>query len=286
MVYNVRPNFIGIGVQKCASTWLYRILEDHPDVFVSEPKELDFFSCHFVRGYQWYLEHFKNGIGYKAVGEISPSYFHCPDAPRRIRDFSESINIILTIRDPIERAYSQHLHCVRLGFVSGSDLSFESAVQTNPTYVDQSRYSKHIDNWLRVFSKDQICIFLLEDIKANPVAESQRLYRFLSIDEQHRSRYLKKKANVSQVVRSDRLEKVLRTLGRAGRRLGMRRLVEAVKHSAPVESFRQKNRINLREIVPPMREETVAALREAFEEDVCYVKELLNRDSLPWRHWQ
>ncbi len=280
------PDFIGIGAQKCASTWLYRILEDHPDAFVSEPKELDFFSCYFVRGYQWYLEHFRDAGGHGAVGEISPSYFHCADAPRRVRDFLESVKIILTLRDPIERAYSQHLHSVRLGFVSGSDLSFESAAQANPTYVDQSRYSKHIDNWLGVFPKDQVCILLLEDIKADPVAESRRLYRFLGIDERHRSRFLEKKANPSQDVRMEGLEKLLRTLGRAGRRLGMHRLVEATKHSAPIESLRQKNRKNLRDIVPPMREETVATLRETFDEDVRYVKALLDRDSLPWKHWQ
>ena len=55
-----KPSYIGIGAQKCASTWLHRILAEHPDVSVPEVKELDFFSYRYDHGYQWYERCFQN----------------------------------------------------------------------------------------------------------------------------------------------------------------------------------------------------------------------------------
>jgi len=65
------PTFIGIGAQKCASTWLYEILRDHPQVVLSEPKELDFFSYRYHYGQQWYGRHFSARSEASAMGEIS-----------------------------------------------------------------------------------------------------------------------------------------------------------------------------------------------------------------------
>ncbi len=70
----MRPDFIGIGAQKCASTWVYKILQDHPQVGVSTPKELDFFSYYFNYGYQWYLNLFDRFVDDLVCGVISSSY--------------------------------------------------------------------------------------------------------------------------------------------------------------------------------------------------------------------
>ena len=53
-----RATFVGIGAQKTASTWLYGVLASFPQVTTSTPKELDFFSAAFDRGYEWYERHF------------------------------------------------------------------------------------------------------------------------------------------------------------------------------------------------------------------------------------
>ena len=55
----VKPTFLGIGAQKCASSWIRNVLHDHPEVFVSHPREVDFFSYHYNRGYTWYERHFE-----------------------------------------------------------------------------------------------------------------------------------------------------------------------------------------------------------------------------------
>ena len=78
-----KPTFIGIGAQKCASTWIYDILKDHPDVALSELKEVDFFSYKYDHGLQWYENNFSEAGTQSVIGEISPSYFHEPAVPAR-----------------------------------------------------------------------------------------------------------------------------------------------------------------------------------------------------------
>ena len=78
-----KPNFVGIGAQKCASTWIYQILSDHPDVSLSTKKEIDFFSYRYHHGSLWYEKHFPDKPGATATGEVSPSYFHEPAVPSR-----------------------------------------------------------------------------------------------------------------------------------------------------------------------------------------------------------
>ena len=91
----MQPNFLGLGAQKCASSWIHKILEDHPDVFVSQPKELDFFTNYFNRGYTWYERHFNGAGSAKAIGEVSPSYFCDPLAPERIRRYRDVPRFLL-----------------------------------------------------------------------------------------------------------------------------------------------------------------------------------------------
>ena len=99
---NMKPNFIG-NCQKCASSWLYDILADHPQVGVSEKKELDFFTQHYDNGHAWYERHFPHSSNIEVVGEISPSYFHEASAPARAKAFRSDARILVSLRDPVER---------------------------------------------------------------------------------------------------------------------------------------------------------------------------------------
>ena len=80
----IKPTFIGLGAQKCASTWIYPVLQDNSDAALSQPKELDYFSYYYGRDYYWYEQFFAGvDVGKKAVSEISPSYLPHPLAPKR-----------------------------------------------------------------------------------------------------------------------------------------------------------------------------------------------------------
>ena len=95
----MKNNFVlGIGVQKCASTWLYDILLDHPQVALSEHKEIDFFSYHYGRGYQWYENHFRSESPQHFSGEISPSYFVEGLVPERLKLYAPDAKILVSLR--------------------------------------------------------------------------------------------------------------------------------------------------------------------------------------------
>ena len=279
-----KASFLGIGAQKCATTWVHRVLQDHPQAAVSEPKELDFFSANYERGFQWYDAHFDRADATAAIaaGEISPSYFHDREAPARARDYNPSLRIVLTVRDPLARAYSNHLHEVRIGHYNGPDLRFEAGWANNPMYLEQSLYAKHLRNWLAHFSRDSILVLVQEEIEQDPVAHARKLYAFLGLDTEHQSAALFRRVNQSAEEKLKGMNRVLRGFGKFGRRLGVRALVNSARRSALVTRLRDANRRHLDTVVPPMAPETRARMRALLIEDAREFAQLVQRSDLPW----
>src|SRR5438067_1247995 len=120
------PTFLGIGSMRCGSTWLYEVLKCHPDIRVSDRKEMHFFFMREMLQHDldWYNAHFEpeNGGEPKPVrGEISPVYARLKAwQVNRIAKLLPDLRIILTLRHPIERAWSQAL--LDLGYLNGSDM--------------------------------------------------------------------------------------------------------------------------------------------------------------------
>jgi Sulfotransferase domain len=281
----VKPTFLGIGAQKCASTWIYEILNDHPEISVSNTKELDFFSHHYNRGYTWYERHFnKAGIA-RAIGEVSPSYFCDPSAPDRVEAYVPSIKMVLILRDPVQRAFSNHLHEIRKGHFVGEDLRFEAGLASNPMYLFQSRYGTHLANWLRVFPKDRLLLLVQEDILADPLAEVRRLYAFLGVDPGYRSPLLFRRSHESVGARSLALYKAWRAVGDFGRRRGLGDLVESVKKLPPVAATMTANRRDLRTQIPGMQPETEQALQRELASELMTLADLVGRHDWPWSTW-
>src|SRR3954453_17151561 len=167
---HTRPTYVGIGAQKCASTWLHRILAEHPEIAVPADKEMDFFSYRYDHGNQWYERCFAVEGTARVRGEISPSYFCEPAVPERVARYMPDAKILLSLRDPVERALSNHRHEVREGHLTGSDLSFETGLANNPMYVEQGLYATHLKSWLRHFAQADILVVLMEDIETDPLA--------------------------------------------------------------------------------------------------------------------
>ncbi|MES9886993.1 MAG: sulfotransferase domain-containing protein [Candidatus Sedimenticola sp. 6PFRAG1] len=283
--YDFKPNLIGIGVQKCASTWVYRIIEDHPQVGVSDPKELDFFTCRYHYGFQWYLKHFQGFSDKQVRAEISPSYFTDPLAPARVAEFNPEVKIIVTLRDPVKRAFSNHLHEIRLGHFCGTDLTFEYGMKNNPMYLEQSRYAKYLEHWLEYFSEDRVLVLLQEEIQHDPITQSKRLYGFLGIDTTHQSSFLCRRANESYGEKVVGVEKSLKSLARIGRKLGMTAVVDHLRKNGLVHNIRASNRVHLSSDIPPMLPGTESLLISELANDIERLSKLLKRDNLPWASW-
>ena len=71
------PDFIGVGPQRTGTTWIYRALGGQVGL-PRKTKETDFFSEHYAKGMEWYLQFFSDGAPNLPMGEISPNYFAAP----------------------------------------------------------------------------------------------------------------------------------------------------------------------------------------------------------------
>ncbi|KHD05974.1 hypothetical protein PN36_04315 [Candidatus Thiomargarita nelsonii] len=282
----MKPTFIGIGAQKCASTWIYSVLKDHPEVVVSKKKEIDFFSYYYDHGIQWYENQFqsdKNTI-VKAIGEISPSYLYHPQAPERIYRYNPKIKLIITLREPIARAYSNHLHEIRVDRFKSDELSFENGLKNNPMYLEQSLYAKHLELWYQYFPKDNILVLFQEEIKNSSMAQVTRLYKFLGIDKSHIPS-LDKEVNKSYIPKLRWLNKTTIWGSNYLRKVRLGWIITCVRATGLMKLIHSVNRQKPSTVIPAMKAETEQMLIEYLQQDVNHLKQLLERKVLPWTRW-
>ena len=277
------PTMIGIGAQKCASSWVHAALGVHPQIGVSDPKEVDFFSYYFDRGYQWYETHFAQAAARQVRFEASPSYLHDPRAPERVHAYNPAMKILLMLRDPIDRAYSNHLHEVIKAHIG--PISFAEGLANNPAYIEQGRYATHLTRWLSAFPREQVLVLLAEEVSANPDAAAQQVYAFAGVDATFTSQVLHERRNESDRARFPVLRMALRSGGTALRKMGLEEPLARVKKSGPVARMMSANSVDIRQEIAPMDPASRAQLLDIFTPEVISLAKLLGRDNLPWKLW-
>jgi len=278
----MRPTYVGIGAQKCASTWLHRILAEHPEVAVPEIKEIDFFSYRYDHGYQWYERCFSAGGSARARGEISPSYFSDPLVPGRVASYLPEAKILLSLRDPVVRALSNHRHEIRIGHLTGPDFSFEAGLRNNPMYVEQGLYATHLRNWLRHFPSTSVLVVLMEDIEAAPTAVCANVYRFLGVDDRYVPAGLTNRYNASFAIRWSPLQAAKDAVYGATRLPGLRRLWDAAAASGLRTLYRGINNMPSSTVIPPPAAQTLLELRERFAPEVRELEGMIGRSLTTW----
>src|SRR5437899_9605266 len=156
------PTFVGIGSLRCGSTWLYQVLKCHPDIRLSDRKEMNFFFMREMLQHDldWYEAHFEaeDGLGPRPIrGEISPIYGRLKAwQVNRIAKLLPDLRIILTLRHPIERAWSQAL--LEFGYLNGGDvrrirsIQFVRQVERARTSLS-SDYCRSIQIWSQWFGR-------------------------------------------------------------------------------------------------------------------------------------
>lgn len=188
-----------VGAQRSGSTYLYHLLDSHPDVCMAKPvrPEPKFFLSDdlYSKGRGFYEETYFNALPARTryLGEKSTSYIESPTAARRIREFYPDARIVMILRDPVQRAWSNYLFSVQHGLET---LGFEAALAAEPqrladakfvtsvnpyAYRRRGHYIDYIRDYLKVFAACQLHIVIFEEIVANLHA-TQSLYRSLEID--------------------------------------------------------------------------------------------------------
>lgn len=208
----VLPDFLIIGAARAGSTSLYEYLLAHPQVGSPSHKEIHYFDNNFERGTGWYRRHFptlserertKRLRGAFRTGEASPYYVFHPLAPERVRQALPEARLVVLLREPGARAYSQYQLERRS---ERETLTFEEALEAEPkrlegeedriredpsyqseahrhfSYLARGLYAAQLESWFGEFPRDQLLVLLAEDFFADPGGTYRRALDHLGLE--------------------------------------------------------------------------------------------------------
>ncbi len=191
-----RVNFLVIGAQKSGTTALNRMLRQHPEICLSDQKELHFFDrdSAFAAGEpdydSEYHSHFQRTAG-QVVGENTPVYLYWRPAAERIARYNPEMKLVAVLRNPIDRAFSQWQMTTRNG---DETLPFGEAIRREAerfggngqhrffSYVDRGRYAGQLRRFQELFPPEQMFILRSEELRAEPADVFQRLTDFIGVE--------------------------------------------------------------------------------------------------------
>jgi hypothetical protein len=202
------PDFIIIGAPKAGTTWLYRNLGAHPDVFLTANKEPRYYSVeegeavscqgpgdglwmsHFVRSRAEYESLFAAAGPGQLRGEASSDYlYRSRVSAARIRHEAPDARIVVLLRDPVHRAHSNWLHHMRDG---RETLPFAAAMDAEPMrielgwawwwhYAARGFYGRQLEPFLERFPPEQILLLTHDELRREPAALLERVCAFLDL---------------------------------------------------------------------------------------------------------
>jgi hypothetical protein len=225
------PTFAYVGTSKAGSTWLFNALAHHPDVYLASSKGLYYFDQHFAEGPQWYLDHFGAAGDAVAVGEISHSYLSSPEVPARIAALNPDMRLLVCLREPVDRAFSDYLDLVKNGQFDGP---FADALEQFPRLLGRGRYATHLQRYLDVFPRDQLHVSLFDDLRTDPQAYADEVFAFLGIRRLELPPADLKSRMPAGRPRSTVVAAAAKSASKLAKRTGLRRLRSRVKRSVLV----------------------------------------------------
>ena len=290
-----KVDFFVIGVARGGTTSLYHYLQQHPGVFLPKVKECNFFAdvesldkevysrpkpgkeyhMKIIRSKQVYDALFAEAQPGQLKGEISPAYIWDTTSAKRIREHNRDAKIIVSLRNPIQRAYSHYL----MHFQTGYDRSktFEEAI-TAPKkeiwgggnqYLEMGLYHDQLKAYYDLFDPTNIKVIISEEWTKNNGEALNDIYDFLGL-EPFTNPDLEESHNVSVQLKNKGLLDLLRT--------------ETIKKSiGKVLPERTKEKLKERVFYKesekkPLDEATYDSLKGYFLEDIKKSEKLIGRD--------
>lgn len=284
-----------VGAQKSGTSSLAQYLAQHPNIFSHEQREFNYFvnEEQYAQGYEKiYPRYFpqypidSSILLAKSVGVLSR-----PKAIKRLWQHNSECQLIAILRNPVDRAYSAYWYIRRVGWEDIT--SFEEAIAAEPmrlqedetslkrqqcNYLERGLYYKQLTVLFEYFGRERVQVFLLEDLKQDPVGLCQKIYNLMGIDSDFLPQ-VNKQGNKAALPRFKSLSKFFyfdSPFKKAVRNLLPARVSDRLRSQI----------ISLNEqtfVPPPMNPETRTYLQEYFLPHNAQLEELLGRDL---SHWQ
>jgi hypothetical protein len=237
--------------------------------------ELHYFSRELDRGDDWYRAQFAGATPGQLIGEKSASYLPHPEAPQRMHRLLPGAKLLVQLRNPVERAYSDYCMHYRRGEVSRDIGRYLDARRTPiPRLLDDGLYHRHLMSFLRVFPTEQIKVLLYDDIRARPSEMFEDVCGYLDIDAT---------THASQPVARRVKDKETPVVPPVARRLlvPLKDIVQPYRQTRAFVGARSLIARRLR--YPALTPELRHSLEAHYAEDTARLAELLGRDLSIWR---
>jgi len=210
------PDLLIIGTMKAGTTTLFRMLCEHPGFVPPMAKEIQFFNnpINFARGTDWYRAHFPSAgrlrrvgetLGYRAItGEATPAMFIPMYAENAARVVPHA-RLVVTLRNPVDRAYSHYQHMRRYALPERNDFAtaierdlewYRQGLELTPgnyrreasrllsgSYVRRGHYAQQIEHWLRFFPRESFLFLDFDRWVGRPQDAANRVARFAGLPE-------------------------------------------------------------------------------------------------------
>jgi hypothetical protein len=263
---------------KAGTTSLYGYLRGHPDVFMPDTKELNFFIAEkrWPKGIDWYESMFDDAGDAIARGEASPSYTMYPalaGVAGRAGQIVPEARLVYVVRHPIERLRSNYIHALSARV---ERRPIDQALLEDVRFVDTTRYAMQAEEWLEHFPREQLLIIANDDLRHRRAATVQRVLSFIGVDPSLAPADLSDEQNRGETKRQPR-----RTLAAIQRVPGY----DAVRRRMPDRIKGTYSRAVTRTIAADatvMSADTEARVWELLLPDFARLAELMGPDAPAW----
>lgn len=293
------PNFLIVGAAKAATTTIHEYLKQHPNVFMTKRKEPCFFTfrnttpktystgrqVNFYSKLNDYQKLFDGSREFKIKGESSTPYLYFYEKTikniKEVIDKHGGLKILIVLRNPIDRAYSQYSMKVRDGV---EEMSFENAIKIEKKrmqenahfdffYLDRGLYFKQVKGYLENFKNVKIILF--EDFKNNENLVLNDISDFLEVEQFKYSKL--NKLNISGTSKIRFITKIIK-----GDFFVVRKVLGFfIPNRNKKQLINYLQRKNTKKGVP-ICENTKNELKDFYKKDIIKLERLINRDLAHW----
>ena len=189
-------DFFLIGAQKCATSWMYLCLKEHPEISVPKEKEDGYIGGDLFNnnGEEWFFNRFTNSENQKVRGDISVEYLYNADTAPLLKKYAKDPKFIVSLRHPVDRLISSYYWLVRVGKLP--NIPIENAIENilnQPSgfpnkiegpleeIVRRSCYPHQLKKYLEHYDKEKFFVIQYEDIKGNEQEVINKVYNFLAV---------------------------------------------------------------------------------------------------------
>jgi len=257
---------------KGATTWIAHQLRNHPQLWLPDA-EPHYFSSEYERGPAWYASLFDPAPAERIVGEKSADYLAHPLAPARMASALPDARLIVQLRDPVRRAYSDYCMLFRRGWVSDDLRGYlQGTKPEGARFLTGGLYGAHLGRFLLHYPRNQIHIILYESLRQAPEKAIADVCTHIGVPVHITPDEVASRKNDSA---SPMLPLPLRRILQP-----MRPILDPLRSHPLMAKLRASLAAPVR--YPPLTDELQHMLREYYREDILILQDMLQQDLSHW----